>query len=271
MNSYDDLVKSISFKFNDRIKSACIKLFDCFNLNHFYYYKISNLGGFSFFDSNASWGEYFSAEKLYLGYRYLRHPKYFQDSILLLNSSNVEDENVRKIYDSGREKFDFMTDLKVINRMSDGFEAYGFSSNTSNENQVSLLLSELPMLRLFVKWLKVDNRFLFSKLEDSQISLVELIGDSFYNNPFSNKSQVISKQALLQKMGIEGGESLTTRESEVIRLVLQGYSAGRVASQLYLSKRTVEHHIERIKQKLRCESKAELIQKARELEILGVV
>jgi len=140
MSSYLDLVQLITVRFHDRILRSCAPLFDCLNLNHFWYYKIRNDGRFAFFDSNIPWCEYYGGEKLYLTHPYLRHPKFHDIS----NLSSIE--------------------LNVMN------------------------------------------------------------------------------------------------------LLLEGYSAAQIALRLFRSSRTVEHHIERIKEKLGCCSKGELIQKARKME-----
>ena len=51
---------------------------------------------------------------------------------------------------------------------------------------------------------------------------------------------------------------LTSRESEVVRLVAEGLSNEQIANRLYLSKRTVEHHVGNILGKLDLTSRAQL-------------
>ena len=59
-----------------------------------------------------------------------------------------------------------------------------------------------------------------------------------------------------------GAESLTDREVEVLQLIGKGLSTRQVADQLGLSVKTVETHRENIKQKLKLENAAQLIQYA---------
>ena len=75
-----------------------------------------------------------------------------------------------------------------------------------------------------------------------------------------------SEKKFLKNLGIE--VSCSVREIEVMKLLLEGYSASQIGKEIFLSRRTIEHHLERIKDKLGCTSRAELIQKARELEAL---
>ena len=57
-------------------------------------------------------------------------------------------------------------------------------------------------------------------------------------------------------------DDLTEREVEILRLIALGHTNGEIASQLYLSVRTVESHRAHIQQKLRRTSRAELVRYA---------
>ena len=64
-------------------------------------------------------------------------------------------------------------------------------------------------------------------------------------------------------------DDLTEREVEVLRLIALGHTNAEIASQLYLSVRTVESHRAHIQQKLRLATRAELVRYALEHEMLG--
>lgn len=53
---------------------------------------------------------------------------------------------------------------------------------------------------------------------------------------------------------------LSNRESEVLYFLIRGYSAKKIASKLFLGTRTIETHIDHIKRKFDCTTKAELIE-----------
>ena len=265
MTPYENMLESITYYFNDKIKKACDSLFKFLNLNNFWYYKITNTGRFSYFGSNAAWTEYFATKKFYLDIPYYRHPKYFHDGISFMNY--VRDEPFLEHLSAAKNKFNFNNPLLIINKICDGLEAFGFSSHCSDEMQKIMMFNELPLLRLFIKKFREENSFLFSRSEDHQIDLVELIGSRFYEKSTPVFPQPYAKEDFLKKMGIEN--PLSPREIEVARLLCEGYSASQIGKQIFLSSRTIEHHLERMKEKLGCSSKAELIQKARELEDFG--
>lgn len=53
-------------------------------------------------------------------------------------------------------------------------------------------------------------------------------------------------------------ESLTAREEEILRLLAQGLRLAEIAEKLGISPKTVESHLEHLKEKLRCKSVPEL-------------
>jgi two-component system, NarL family, response regulator NreC len=63
-------------------------------------------------------------------------------------------------------------------------------------------------------------------------------------------------------------DALSAREIEVLRLIALGHTNGEIASQLYLSVRTVESHRAHIQQKTQQGSRAELVAYARDHGLL---
>lgn len=55
---------------------------------------------------------------------------------------------------------------------------------------------------------------------------------------------------------------LSSREREVLVLIARGLSAKEVAQKTNLSPRTVEHHVENIRNKLRARNRAHIVSKA---------
>jgi DNA-binding CsgD family transcriptional regulator len=127
-------------------------------------------------------------------------------------------------------------------------------------------VQEIPLLKLFIKNFQKELLPSFAVLKDNEVDIGAILGPKF------NKLEIIPpdhRDALVKQFGIELPNPLTLREQEVMKELLYGYSASQIGDTLFLSKRTVEHHLERIKDKLNVISKSDLIQKAQLLDSLG--
>jgi two-component system response regulator NreC len=67
---------------------------------------------------------------------------------------------------------------------------------------------------------------------------------------------------------VQAPDDLSARELEVLRLIALGHTNGEIASQLFLSVRTVESHRAHIQQKTQRSTRAELVAYARDHELL---
>ena len=82
--------------------------------------------------------------------------------------------------------------------------------------------------------------------------------------PLTQTLQLINKIGLLRSTytnnKLNDASIFSNRETEVLQQLVRGKSAKQIADCLYISKRTVEHHIENMKIKAQCSSKYELIE-----------
>jgi len=74
-----------------------------------------------------------------------------------------------------------------------------------------------------------------------------------------------------QKEYIYDKIEFSKRQAQVISCLLRGYSAELTAKELTLSKRTIEFYIENLKDKLDCETKREIVNKAFELDFIDLM
>lgn len=96
--------------------------------------------------------------------------------------------------------------------------------------------------------------------------LVEAINQVYAGKKYFNKA--ISDR-MINIMAIEGSttKKLSARETEILSLISKGHTTKEIASQLYLSTRTVETHRVNMMKKLAVKNVAELIKKASQLDI----
>jgi DNA-binding CsgD family transcriptional regulator len=74
-----------------------------------------------------------------------------------------------------------------------------------------------------------------------------------------NAGMIVSSEQIEQLITVSEKAVLTRKESDILRLVLRGRSAREIGDIIHRSPRTVEHHIENIKNKSGISSKADLI------------
>ncbi len=267
MKETRDMVRA-SKNFDNKIKSFCSPLIQNFGISHFYHAKVTKAGYFVGVNLNRDWEEYFFSDKSHL----LIWPDKCQsckvhNGIRLLQET--ENDNLNKLLLTAKEDYSLNFSLQFVEKSNQDTNMYGFALNSSDHMQHMALLKEIPLLRLFIKRFQEEFKGLYAALDNNKIDMPSLLGASFYKvkNPTLTKS--LMREQFLKKMGIEIPSSLTDRETDVIKYLIEGCSASEIASELSRSKRTVEHQIERIKDKFYASSKSALIKKLLEHESIG--
>jgi two-component system response regulator NreC len=99
---------------------------------------------------------------------------------------------------------------------------------------------------------------------DELIQAVQLVlrGDTYLHPQLGAR---IAAQGSQEKQP----DDLTDREREILKLVALGHTNSEIASQLFLSVRTVESHRAHIQQKLRVSTRAELVAYALDTGLIG--
>jgi two-component system, NarL family, response regulator NreC len=102
--------------------------------------------------------------------------------------------------------------------------------------------------------------------EAADAELVEAVRLAVNNQPYLHPQL----GARLATEPVEEGppDDLSEREVEVLRLIALGYTNSEIAGQLFLSVRTVESHRAHIQQKLRLQTRADLVHYALENKLI---
>jgi two-component system response regulator NreC len=99
---------------------------------------------------------------------------------------------------------------------------------------------------------------------DELIQAVQLaLEDQIYLHP------QLGARIAAQEPAADESDELSDREREVLQLIALGHTNGEIASQLFLSVRTVESHRAHIQQKLRLTRRAELVRYALDRGLIG--
>lgn len=267
MKEIEEMVKN-SGKFHDKIKSFCDPLVQRFGVSHFYHARITSSGHFIGVNLDRSWEEYFLSDTSHL----LMWPDKCQpckteNGIRLLHKT--DNEHLIRLLSNAKEKYSINFSFQIIEKNKKNTNMFGFALNSSDLMHHMSFLKELQLLRLFIRKFQEEFRELYAKLDEHKVDLSNLLGRSFQNVKNPEISQLTIDEKFLKQLKIEIPVALTDRELEVIKHLSKGCSASEIAARLFLSKRTVEHHIDRIKSKFCSYAKSELIQKIHDLELIG--
>jgi two-component system response regulator NreC len=104
--------------------------------------------------------------------------------------------------------------------------------------------------------------------EAADAELVEAVRTAASGQPYLHPALGARLAAEPPDEGPPGG--LSEREIEVLKLIALGHTNTEIASQLYLSVRTVESHRAHIQQKLRLTTRAELVRYALDHHLIDV-
>lgn len=269
MSRYHELIVEGTNKFCNRIKKSCAPIENHFGVKQFWYYKITNSGDFVSVTSFPQFNEYFYEAKLYHSTPYINLPSRLKSGVWLRQSSNHPDWH--NYLNLAQKKFNNNFGLQIINKLTVGVECWGFGLNSVDCSHHMLLINELPLLKLFIEKFRLENRDILDYIESNAVNIAALLGPGFEQQRISMMPKSFARQEFLTHLGLVSPlKRLTSREISILDLILLGLTAKEIAEQLDLSFRTIEHYIEKMKDKLDCRSKSELIQKAHELKLSGL-
>jgi len=146
------------------------------------------------------------------------------------------------------------------------------------------ILSRVPSIRVLALSMYSDKRFVVEMLNAGATGY--LVKDCALDEMLSAVRSVASNQRyiapkLLETIiedymnnkcnnGMMKKTQLTPRECEVLRLIAQGYNSKKIASELYISVKTVDTHRQNIEHKLELYSVAELTKYAIKIGLISI-
>lgn len=243
------MINKFNLKNNNHFKRFCQPIYDYFNVSHFWYHSISNDGHYTCLGSHQAWTEYYFSEKLYLCNPYLRAADNYSTGINFIRK--IEDEGYQESVDIGIKQFNLNQSLLFLEKSENGVIGYGFACQSTMKKFEELCVNELPLLKLFINRFNEEFGPLIKKMEEQPVNMSSLIGPSFYKKTAHTSLMHIDKGPFLKAMKFPNVSSLSKRELSLLKYIGKGYSAVQIADRLFLSKRTIEHYIENIKNKLK--------------------
>jgi len=252
------LDKSVCLNSGDHVYSICKYLDNLFNIKDFRYIKIFKDNTCLFLTTESEWTRIFYRDF----YQYGTHHKTINSltSGFVLWSSHPD----QSVFNARREFSGSDHGITLIEKNTDSCEIFGFSSTKENPQVINFYINNLDLLRRHTLYFKYQAKDLIKLAEKDRLILpkvlekpkVDLISDR------TNVNKLIKETPLANYYQSEGIMQLKNKQKECLYLITQGKTAKQVAKIMNLSPRTIEDHINIIKNKLNCQYKSELIEKA---------
>jgi DNA-binding CsgD family transcriptional regulator len=259
-----EMNQRLSNLMGDKLTRFCQPLVDMLDVSQFYHYVMTRQGHIAAVGLHTELQEYLVSSSEWHDFTpYVYHNMDNLNGVVFTQA--LPNDDWKRNYDYAAQKFDVHLSLQVSQKTAFGIEGFGFGLKTANPSQHLAFLNHLPLLRIFIsEYKKTLNTNL---LHEHLVDAASLTGPDFFDA--SKAGTMGFKNVLLGKMMVKSVNPLSPRESEIADLLLQGYSAFQIGEILFRSNRTIESHIERIKDKLDCSRRSDLIQKLGELKSMG--
>ena len=223
--------------------------------------------------NTPEWLEYFYKNEFYQIGAFERHPSKYESGYALWPHLSGQ-----KIFYDARSYFNIDNGITIIEKQKDSCDFYYFGTTSDNSSIISFYLSNIDLLKRFILYFKEQAHSIISKANQNKIILPNHFEN--HENPTGSENYIIDSSTInkirndfiqetpIKKFWLNGkleGEYLTEKQIDCVILLIEGKSAKEIAKILDLSFRTVEGHLHKIKEKLNCNNKSELIKKLLDL------
>lgn len=241
------------------IKQIC-KPLQFFNIHLFTYLKKFKDGTEINLSTDPQWVSDYYDLSLYETSQYEAAPGTYETGFKLWPISTDT-----SVFHHGRTYFDSNYGLTYCLQQSDGCEFFFFSLSSDNYSMLEICLNNLDLLEKFIVYFKDKASELLKDCEQHKIIVPGCVSETpqFVMSDKSIRTQFI--QAIKSSKDnpfaswLYNHEPLTKRETECLHLLLIKPTTIELAGALNISTRTAESHLDRIKSKLQCRTKQELL------------
>jgi DNA-binding CsgD family transcriptional regulator len=271
-----------AFSLQCHINELCQHLFkesmiNYFNFERFYYTgKYFTIGNYPIEQHQVLYDYYFRQHN----YPRLKEFQDFKHRYALLSCAIDGDEYAQKIKKNIALAFETKVSHRFIicehNTIEKYYELFSFGVKLKSSQAMLQLTGQVDLMEKFVVYFKIKAKPLIKSLEKNSFYLPkfldEVIVSDFVRGPYFSppeleKNVIITRQGdqnIYQRKKIllsESGEhvKLTSREAECLQHLSKGSSLKEIAKQLHISPRTVETHLNHIKNKANYRSIIQLI------------
>lgn len=231
---------------------SIIKPLNKYNITYFAYVRSHDDGSRICFTNRSDDLEAYILKKHYLQGNCEAKPKlYQQQAVLWFSLPN------QHLYQFSRINFNIDHGITLIRPTKRYCEFFAFASDINHPNVINFYLNNLDFLQDFSVYFKEEAKSLI------KIGVKNKIYFPFHQQTIkpSTKIEMDDSNCPTYQGNKHLKYKLTHRQLDCAKYLLKGMKYHEIATKLHLSVRTVETHMEYLKDKLGCRNKTELILK----------
>lgn len=246
------LIQNYTIKEDKQINKICSPLMVNLGIPYFTYYFIEEDGRFGTLANNPEFMEYYYSSGMHLNNPYMSHPSLFRNGYIISPCTFTEHEQ-KNI----KQKFQIDHLFLMLSKSEKRVEGFIFAAVGFDIKGIPHYIAHVDLLVKFSRYFKREASSLIGKLRADQFNMHQERQAAFltvdHSLPLSNNNQGV--QNFLKMI-----YGLSPQEERCHDLFKRGNSAQATAAIMGLSRRTVETYIEKIKDKLGCSSKWDLLE-----------
>lgn len=240
----------------DEICSPIKKL----GINFFVYLKNFNDGSQINFSNDSLWIENYYKLKLYKNSLFENHPCTYRTGILLWHHINY----FQFVKYQQKNHSNRANGITIIESKSHGCEFFSFFGSVKDHWLINFYINNLSIFKKFIIYFKYVFNDSLKKAEQNKIIIPRSWGPIMFKEQQTlykmqdkiSESEKIIDERLSKSVAYY---RLSKREKEIIKQLECAKTSKEIGKFLGISYRTVEKHLENIKLKFNCNSKAKII------------
>lgn len=251
------------------VSQICEPILEFFGIKYFELYRVYPDNSFIVLTTHPEWVHFYFSNHFFEITDTDCHERLSQYDFVLWNRWPESDTAVWEITQQANN-FDLTNTITLICKNEEALNAFSFGAPTKSVDIDNKYLVNMSVLEKFAYYFLSKAHKLIEESNKLKSRLPVQKRDSDKNN-FLEKNEIMKCLDIKNiPFFIDNKEVvLTEKETKISLYYLQGISAKRIAHKLNASNRTIEWHIENIKQKLGCYSKTHLCEKLNQNPILN--
>ncbi len=243
--------------YTDDIKTICSPIFECTDIDCFLYVRVYEDNRRLQLGTNPDWLRHYVEHDYHVRTPLTNNVDTQQNHYILYNTC-MENE----VFQAAVNDFDMHDGIILTNKMDKYIEFFHFSSKSPQNNCLQFYLNNLNLLEKFNLYFKESAQDIIAETKPLiTASPQKSILPKETLNLLCEQEAAVLEDIQFDTLCLSVGNDivfLTKYELVCLTEYLHGKTAKEISDSIFRSRRTVEHHIKMIKNKLRCKNRMEV-------------